>query len=201
MDKISFSTIRGVSLVPDQMRVVLKYNQVITMVNVAGIGTHVFRLNSLFDPDLTGTGHQPLGFDQWATLYGEYQVMGSRIKVRAIPPDTNPVKLAVFPSITSTVIGSVATASEQPYSKSVWINNINVTQNSPITSYISVKKLEGRNIDSVNFIANTGTNPAATRFWQLTCESNAGTAINDILFDVTITYYCHFLRRLTLTTS
>jgi hypothetical protein len=28
----------------------------------------------LFDPDYSGTGHQPLGFDQWSAFYGSYTV-------------------------------------------------------------------------------------------------------------------------------
>ncbi len=32
------------------------------------------RLNSLYDPNATGTGHQPYGYDQWAALYGRYKV-------------------------------------------------------------------------------------------------------------------------------
>jgi len=40
----------------------------------------IFRANSIFDPDYTGTGHQPLGRDQWAAIYANYQVLGSSIK-------------------------------------------------------------------------------------------------------------------------
>lgn len=40
----------------------------------AGAGTYQFRLGSVFDPNLTGTGHQPRGFDQYAALYSVYRV-------------------------------------------------------------------------------------------------------------------------------
>lgn len=48
----------------------------------AGIAAHVFRANSLFDPDLTTTGHQPQGFDQWMLVYHLYTVVGSKITIR-----------------------------------------------------------------------------------------------------------------------
>jgi len=41
----------------------------------------VFRANSLFDPDLSGGGHQPLGRDTMASLYDEYFVWKCKITV------------------------------------------------------------------------------------------------------------------------
>jgi len=52
----------------------------------AGTGTidsHIFRANSIFDPDYTGTGHQPLGHDQWSVFYQQYSVVKSKITVHA----------------------------------------------------------------------------------------------------------------------
>jgi len=36
--------------------------------------TQLMNLNSLYDPDRSGIGHQPLGRDQWATWYNRYRV-------------------------------------------------------------------------------------------------------------------------------
>lgn len=36
-------------------------------------------MNSLYDPNTTGTGHQPMGFDQLAAIYGRYLVTGAKI--------------------------------------------------------------------------------------------------------------------------
>lgn len=44
--------------------------------SAAGLGiVNTFRANSLFDPDFTGVGAQPLGFDQWSALYSTYRVI------------------------------------------------------------------------------------------------------------------------------
>lgn len=40
-----------------------------------------FRLNSIFDPDLTGAGTQPVGHDQYALLYEKYRVYEASYKV------------------------------------------------------------------------------------------------------------------------
>lgn len=47
---------------------------------------HNFRANSIYDPDVTSTGHQPMGYDQWANFYDHYVVIGSQIKVTFVSP-------------------------------------------------------------------------------------------------------------------
>jgi len=49
---------------------------------------HVFRANSLFDPDVTGGGHQPRGFDQVMPLYQHFVVVSARITVLGKGTDT-----------------------------------------------------------------------------------------------------------------
>lgn len=44
---------------------------------------HVFNLNSIYDPNHTGTGHQPLGHDTYQVLYGRYRVFGCKVIVQA----------------------------------------------------------------------------------------------------------------------
>jgi hypothetical protein len=49
-----------------------------------------YSLNSLFDPDVTGVGHQPYGFDQLCTStgpYSRYKVIGCKVKITAVCPD------------------------------------------------------------------------------------------------------------------
>jgi hypothetical protein len=44
-------------------------------------GTYVFSANGIFDPDITGSGGQPMGFDQMMTFFNHYTVLKSRIRV------------------------------------------------------------------------------------------------------------------------
>jgi len=45
---------------------------------------YLFRANGMFDPDFTGTGHQPMYFDQLAALYDHYTVTRSKIKISIV---------------------------------------------------------------------------------------------------------------------
>jgi len=40
-----------------------------------------WRLNSLFDPDFTGSGSQPTTFDQWMALYDRYRVIATEVEI------------------------------------------------------------------------------------------------------------------------
>lgn len=48
---------------------------------LASIGLYRFNLSGLFDPNFTGAGHQPRGFDQYMTLYEQYCVYGAKYRV------------------------------------------------------------------------------------------------------------------------
>lgn len=69
---------------PSSKIVKLKYNEYIPISsNTSGtvISQYRFNCNSLYDPNQSGTGHQPLYYDTYAGLYNHYLVLGSRIKV------------------------------------------------------------------------------------------------------------------------
>ena len=73
------------AVVPDKHVVKLRYVQQFDLDASSLINnSRVFRANSIFDPDFTGVGHQPLGHDQWAVFYDHYNVVGSKITAKFI---------------------------------------------------------------------------------------------------------------------
>lgn len=69
---------------PFSKLVKLRYADKCTLVtdSVTGTNEYVFRANDLYDPDYTGTGHQPRGFDQYMLMYKKFVVLGSKITAR-----------------------------------------------------------------------------------------------------------------------
>lgn len=72
--------------IPNKFAVKLRYADYHTIdPQVAGgAGVFVLSANGLYDPNITGTGHQPRGFDQWMTMFDHYTVIGSKLTVRFI---------------------------------------------------------------------------------------------------------------------
>lgn len=68
---------------PNKFAVKLRYAESYSIdPGVGGItGVRVIRANSLNDPDRTGGGHQPRGFDQLMAMYDHFVVIGSKITV------------------------------------------------------------------------------------------------------------------------
>lgn len=69
----------------DNKIVRLKYSQQVNLSVTSGVMTYnSFRLNSIYDPDLTGTGAQPRYYDQLLSATGpylRYRVLGAKVKV------------------------------------------------------------------------------------------------------------------------
>jgi len=56
------------------------------------VGKQLMMVNSIFDPDVTGVGHQPLYRDTYAGLYDQYAVVSAKIKLTFISNGaTNPM--------------------------------------------------------------------------------------------------------------
>lgn len=67
---------------PLTRRAYLRYCDQIELTSTTGLmSNHVFRANSVYDPDFTSTGHQPMGYDIWSSLYNHYVVKGARIRI------------------------------------------------------------------------------------------------------------------------
>lgn len=68
-----------------KVRTSLKYTEVVNLAHgaVNGLpGVYVFSANGMYDPNNSGLGHQPRGFDQLNAMYDHYTVLGATITVR-----------------------------------------------------------------------------------------------------------------------
>lgn len=71
--------------IPQTLRRRLRYSDYSSFAGTSGIlSVWVFVANGLYDPDFSGSGHQPLAFDQYMALYSAATVLSARITVDAV---------------------------------------------------------------------------------------------------------------------
>lgn len=93
-----------------------KYCDVITLPAGAAAGFpsyYQFRANSMFDPDYTGTGHQPMFRDEMAAQYKSYTVLKSYIRITFPPELDTPQTIQLWVDDDDSVPSSINNAQEQ----------------------------------------------------------------------------------------
>lgn len=75
------SALPGLLPIPIKTRVTLRYQDIFLLSCSTGVGSYIYSGNSVFDPDVSGSGHQPYYFDRYAAIYSRYVVLNSRIKI------------------------------------------------------------------------------------------------------------------------
>jgi hypothetical protein len=99
---------------PHAMVSQLRYCDTLTMTSTAGsFAKYVFRWNSTFDPDLTGTGHQPLFRDTYASLYDQYAVTDAWFEVQFINNTISPFLVGCVNEDSSNTPSTVNAVMEQ----------------------------------------------------------------------------------------
>lgn len=72
------------------------FEQAISLTGTAGvISQYVFSANGVYDPNVSGTGHQPLGFDTMMQYYEQYTVVSSRITVTGAGNGVQPATFSI----------------------------------------------------------------------------------------------------------
>lgn len=99
---------RTTTLGGDKKLVKLKYSDQFQLsVGAAGLPVgYVMSLNGLYDPNITGVGHQPRGFDQYMAMFGRYCVIGAKIRAIAINVDDNNAHIVGFVTRFSSSFGA-----------------------------------------------------------------------------------------------
>lgn len=198
--------IKGPRIVPDSFSTKLTYTLSSTIASSLGAyGHQIWRGNSLYDPDLTGTGTQPAGYNELVAFYENYRVTGSSIELVAYSNNsTIPDDLVLRPQPSSVLIGSNQDVfSELPYAERR--SGYSKETKLKFKQYMSSNKILGVKKDAIRiddqFQAVVGTNPENQWFWVLTYQPADKAASQGMYYTAKITYYCTFFSRQTLNQS
>lgn len=109
---------RGITPIAPRTIARLKYCSFISRTLSLGVGSdNLYRLNSIFDPDLTGTGTQPYGRDTYAAIYNRYRVFAVAYKATFSHTGTAAANFSVLPTNSNSIIIDPELAREMPRSR------------------------------------------------------------------------------------
>lgn len=204
--KLSSSNLanRGGTLWPERIFTKLKYSEFLAFTSTSGAVTaNVFNANSLFDPNRTGTGHQPMGFDQLAVLYSRYRVFGSKITCRCFQIGTGTA--AATQGSVSILSSASNTASSQP--DGITERDAGVTRsvgaNTPTQQMLSASARTGtprgetaaKVRQDPNYEAGIGASPATETYWIVYYNTSDQTTTSTCNIECEIEFDCEFFAR------
>lgn len=171
---------------PRRLKITHKYADNFTLTNAAGAGVfYNFSCNGLYDPNISGTGHQPAYFDNLSAIYNHYTVIASRIKISVTTATTQtcPVNVGVFLNDDTSVAGGFLASLEQPSSKSQFLQVNGGAAPLVLTCSWSAKQTFGGSIlGNDNLQGGSGNNPSEQTYYTIvTGPADASTA--------TVTYF------------
>lgn len=198
-----YASLHG-SPMPDRFNTSLIYSDTVELNPSNGTLVHYdFRLNSLYDPDFSGAGHQPRGFDQMMAFYQKFRVYACKIDVCMLAPgpsDNARAKWAVLVSgSSSTPLWSQYILEEHPNRVSpVYLTNNGTANTLPrYTGFVKLKDIyQVKDLeDDSDAQGSASSNPNRSAVMQLFCAALDGSADpGNVPFQVTLTYYTTFYK-------
>lgn len=187
---------------PKTFRAKLVYCQEFQLNPAAGsIASQVFSASSLYDPDNTGVGHQPYGFDQICSttgLYDQFIVESAEIEVHTSSAQTSsPGYFAVQLSDTNSVtVTEPAQIGEQPLTVDKIVPALSSVNPVVLKQSYDAAQFYGVSRDALlartDLMGSFAGNPSENAFFQVHFAGLNGVDMNSQAFFARITYHAVF---------
>lgn len=164
------------------------------------VQSQVWNLNSIFDPNRTGLGHQPYGHDTFLTLYNRYRVIGCSYAINiAQQGDTAtnqlPVVLGALPSNEVDTVSNMSELREKPRSK--YIVQMYGSPSRTLRGYVSIPSLIGRTkaqyMADDRFQAQFGASPSESAILNtyigMPNDNSVGGSMLSVQYSITLVYH------------
>lgn len=172
--------IRTRAPLPTKFATKMRYNQSVVLSPTAAStpALHVFRANSLYDPDYTGIGHQPRGFDQLMALYDHFVVVGAKITVTFIGQNNNNSNFICGISLAADnpILGSRNDYMEYPNTSHAIVTNTAATTGKRTISKVFSNKFLGRSkpLSDSQLKGSAAGNPEELAYFHVWAAKNDG---------------------------
>lgn len=157
----------------------------------------VFSANGLYDPNITGIGHQPLGFDQIMEFYNHYTVIGSKCTITCLNNDTTYMQyVGIRKASSPTTITSVTDTVENGNVNFAVVAPAGTGSNASTT--LSMNMSPGAYLSKSSVLSeddlrgNASNNPAEQCYFHVFAAPTAAVDSGSVSMIVTIEYIAVF---------
>jgi len=167
---------------PAAVRRFVAYSEVRTLTEgAAGTGAYYqYRINSMYDPDFTGTGTSSIGYSQQMAMYSRHRVTRVRVMLNWALSTAGPAQVGFMYGMSTTPTATLTRWPVEPNSHSKLLNGITgsrsgwvVDQNVPLAKVAGVTQRQF--ITDLDFAAIVGANPSAGIYLTIFVIGYAGT--------------------------
>lgn len=179
---------------PVRMRATLRYVETLQLSSVlVPIANANIACNSIYDPNLSGSGHQPYGHDTYSAIYNQYTVLRARIKVTLSRRDTNTAcTYGVGIEDSTSSAPTLTTWAERPTYKTN-LGQSYMPNNWPLYLTWERNKRFPHNDTYRDLSAPFGANPSEIEVFNIVAEDpNGVTALGTVYVLVEVNYDCEF---------
>lgn len=192
--RVNYHVKRLPMLMPDAIRLPMKYTVDVTPTDVVGGFYYVLCMNN---PHYN-IGYLPMGWSQWAAFYQKFYINTAKIKVTVRCTGSDPGVLNMYPSYGLASSSTNIQASQMPYGRMLTLGDtsMNSTRNR-IVQKMSVSKVIGQPLQGENWHGLTSTGMTVTQnqtYWLLYGTVDDG-AVDEIKMRIEIIHYTKFYFR------
>jgi hypothetical protein len=183
----------------------MRYAESFGLTTTSGaVNSYVYSTNGLFDPNITGTGHQPAGFDQMMLSYEHYCVIRSRIWVsflntsgNAFPTCAVSVRAGTTPTtVIQQIVEDGMVTTQRLVGANAGLNMCLLKTSCNIAKFGGKVKL----LDDPEYQGTIAANPAEQSYFHIQTWSIDATTAN-VSVEVTIEYEAIFTEPRSLSQS
>lgn len=180
----------------------------------AGLGgtadSYVFSANGIYDPNISGIGHQPIGFDQIMNFYDHFVVLGSKITVSFVSGDTNYTNIVgITLQDSPTEIPNATRLIENGRCRWTQLTPANTSFGGAgagprrLTMKCNPSKFLGRTkpLADSELKGSASSNPQEQAYWHVFAEPNSSNDGNNIECHIVIDYLVAYIEPKTLQLS
>jgi len=163
--------------------------------------TYFFTANGLFDPNITGTGHQPMGFDQMMLFFEQYTVVSAKCSVQCINSSGTGVYanvgLYLSPDTTQITVpnrliecGQIVWKTLKPIG--IQGSSSSLSLNCNIATYFGRNRNKRALLDDTNLFGTVAANPSEQVYFGLVLFDPTVANNTDVTFTVILEYEVMF---------